>query len=278
MTGASTGIEKRSPPAWACGARLILAARSKEKLEELAIQLRGPSGPEAVVIAMDLAAPGAAVRLGEEAVRRGLTVDLLIDDAGFGKWGNFLDESVETYAEMVDLNIRAVVELCHVFLPAMAAKGDCGILNVGSTGSFVPVPWAAVYGATKAFVFSFSEALYYEYTDRGVQDTAHCPGNTGSDFARVANPAAENGAKAGDFAGNCRRGAPRCAPERRLHRNSGSFEPTGGMAAQPPLAQTRRDHRRRNLAQDAPRARGRGVSEAGRSGNARPCSWRCLRR
>ncbi len=147
---------------------------------------------------MDLAAPGAAVRLGEEAVRRGLTVDLLIDDAGFGKWGNFLDESVETYAEMVDLNIRAVVELCHVFLPAMAAKGDCGILNVGSTGSFVPVPWAAVYGATKAFVFSFSEALYYEYTDRGVQDTAHCPGNTGSDFARVANPAAENGAKAGD--------------------------------------------------------------------------------
>jgi short-subunit dehydrogenase len=99
---------------------------------------------------------------------------------------------------MVDLNIRAVVELCHVFLPAMASKGDCGILNVGSTGSFVPVPWAAVYGATKAFVLSFSEALYYEYRDRGVQVTALCPGNTESNFARVANAAAEKGAKAGD--------------------------------------------------------------------------------
>ena len=199
VTGASSGIGKAIAASLAArGARLILVARSKEKLEELAIQLRGPSGPEPVVIAMDLAAPGAAVRLGEEAVRRGLTVDLLVNNAGFGKWGNFLDESVETYAEMVDLNIRAVVELCHVFLPAMAARGDCGILNVGSTGSFVPVPWAAVYGATKAFVLSFSEALYYEYRDRGVQVTALCPGNTESNFARVANAAAEKGAKAGN--------------------------------------------------------------------------------
>ena len=201
VTGASSGIGKAIAASLAArGARLILVARSKDKLEELAIQLRGPSGPEAVVIAMDLAAPGAAARLGEEAVRRGLTVDLLINNAGFGKWGNFLDESIEieTYAEMVDLNIRAVVELCHVFLPAMAARGDCGILNVGSTGSFVPVPWAAVYGATKAFVLSFSEALYYEYRDRGVQVTALCPGNTESNFARVANAAAEKGAKAGN--------------------------------------------------------------------------------
>lgn len=87
--------------------------------------------------------------------------------------GNFLDESRETCAEMVDLDIRAVVELCHVF-PPMAAEGDWGTLNVGSTRSFVPVPWAAVYGATKAFVLSFSQALYHEYRGPGVQVTALC--------------------------------------------------------------------------------------------------------
>jgi hypothetical protein len=180
------------------GARLVLVARSKDRLDELASEIRAASGAEAAVIAIDLGAAGAAARLFAEAGGRGLSVDLLVNNAGFGKWGNFLDFDPATYAEMVDLNIRAVVELCHVFLPSMAAKGDCGILNVGSTASYIPVPWSAVYGASKAFVLSFSEALYYEYRGKGVQVTALCPGNTATNFARVANAAAEKGKDPGD--------------------------------------------------------------------------------
>jgi short-subunit dehydrogenase len=199
VTGASSGIGKALAEDLARrGARLILVARSKDRLDALANTLPARSGAAPVVIAMDLAEAGAATRLAAEADRLGLRVDLLVNNAGFGKWGNFLDETLATYAEMMDLNMRAVVELCHAFLPGMAARGDCGVLNVGSTASYIPVPWSAVYGATKAFVLSFSEALYYEYRRKGVQITVLCPGNTESNFAAVANANAAKGKDAGD--------------------------------------------------------------------------------
>ena len=212
VTGASSGIGRAMALKLAGrGARLVLVARSKDRLDELAAEIRAASGAEAAVIAIDLGAAGAAARLFAEVGGRGLSVDLLVNNAGFGKWGNFLDFDPATYAEMVDLNIRAVVELCHVFLPSMAAKGDCGILNVGSTASYIPVPWSAVYGATKAFVLSFSEALYYEYRGKGVQITALCPGNTATNFARVANAAAEKGkTPAIPRTGSPRSGSTRC--------------------------------------------------------------------
>jgi uncharacterized protein len=188
VTGASSGIGKAIAADLARrGSHLILAARSKDRLDALAGELRASHGLRVDALAADLAAEGAAERLFRGVADLGLSVDLLVNNAGFGKWGNFLDDEMNTYAEMLDLNMRAVVELCHVFLPSMTAKGDCAILNVGSTGSFVPVPWAAVYGATKAFVLSFSEALHYEFKDRGVQVTVLCPGNTASNFANVAN-------------------------------------------------------------------------------------------
>ena len=194
VTGASSGIGKAfAQRLSARGAKLILVARSKDRLDELAGQIGG-----AEVIALDLAEPGAARRLFDEVSSRKLSVDLLVNNAGFGKWGNFQEFDPATYAEMMDLNMRAVVELCHAFLPSMAAKGDCGILNVGSTASLIPVPWSAVYGATKAFVLSLSEALYYEYKEKGVMITALLPGNTASNFAAVASAVADRGKTPGD--------------------------------------------------------------------------------
>jgi uncharacterized protein len=194
VTGASSGIgEALAVDLAKRGSNLILVARSKDRLDDLAAQLRANDHVKVEVIASDLGAEGASERLFKQVVQLGLSVDLLVNNAGFGKWGNFLDDDLATYAHMLHLNTRAVVELCHLFLPSMTASGDCGILNVGSTGSFVPVPWSAVYGATKAFVLSFSEALHYEFKDRGVQITVLCPGNTESNFAKVANANAQKG-------------------------------------------------------------------------------------
>lgn len=199
VTGASSGIGKAIAADLALrGSNLILTARSKDRLEALAAELRAARRIKIEVIELDLAADGAPKRLFEEVGRRGLSVDLLVNNAGFGKWGYFLDDDRPTYAEMMSLNMRAVVELSHLFLPSMTAKGDCGILNVGSTASFIPVPWSAVYGATKAFVLSFSEALAYEYRDRGVQVTILCPGNTQSNFSKVANAKAVKGENESD--------------------------------------------------------------------------------
>jgi uncharacterized protein len=191
VTGASSGIGKAIAADLAQrGANLVLVARSKDLLDTLAAELRAKHRVRVEVVASDLGAEGAASRLFEQTRALGLAVDLLVNNAGFGKWGNFLDDDLATCAQMMTLNMRAVVELCHLFLPSMTARGDCAILNVGSIGSFVPVPWSAVYCATKAFVLSFSEALNYEYKDRGVQVTVLCPGATATNFAAVANASA----------------------------------------------------------------------------------------
>ena len=188
VTGASMGIGKAFAADLASrGSHLILAARSKDKLEALAAELRAMHRVKVEVVALDLGAEGAAKALFDAVGARGLAVDLLVNNAGFGRWGHFLADDLAVLNEMMNLNMRAVVELCHLFLPPMAARRDCAILNIGSTASFIPIPWASVYGATKAFILSFSEALAYEYKDKGVQVTVLCPGNTESNFAAVAN-------------------------------------------------------------------------------------------
>ncbi len=198
VTGASTGIGRAMAIDLSSrGARVIAVARSEAQLQSLAGEFaRTSAGLD--IIAMDLSTPDAAARLHAEVAARGLSVDVLVNNAGFGKWGGFLDETPATYDQMINLNIKTLVDLCQAFLPAMLAKGEGGIINVGSTGSFMPVPWSSVYAATKAFVLSFSEGLYYECKDRGVTVTCLCPGNTDTNFAAVAHAAASKVGQEGE--------------------------------------------------------------------------------
>lgn len=186
VTGASSGIGLALARSLAArGMNLIITARSENKLNELATELQ-KRGIKVRAFTSDLSQQGAAERLFEQVDQAGLHVDLLINNAGFGKWGEFLEINREQYAEMLQLNINALTELCHLFIPGMLKRGEGGIINVGSTASFVPVPFAAVYSASKAYVMFFTEALQGEYGDRGLSFMTLCPGGTDSNFATVA--------------------------------------------------------------------------------------------
>jgi short-subunit dehydrogenase len=188
VTGASSGIGLALATALANrGAHLIITARSEDKLNQLAAQLR-KTGINVQVFTSDLSQPGAAQSLFEQIEKAGLQVDLLVNNAGFGKWGEFLETDRATYNEMLQLNINALTELCHLCIPGMLKRGEGGIINLGSTASFIPVPFAAVYSATKAYVLMFTEALQGEYGERGLQCMTLCPGGTDTNFAAIANP------------------------------------------------------------------------------------------
>jgi uncharacterized protein len=188
VTGASSGIGLAIARSLAArGTHLIITARSENTLHEVATELQ-KLGVDVHVFRSDLSQKGAAERLFEQVDKAGLHVDLLINNAGFGKWGEFLEVSREQYDEMIQLNITALTELCYVFIPSMLKRGEGGIINVGSTASFVPVPFAAVYSASKAYVLLFTEALQGEYGGQGLSFMTLCPGGTDSNFAAVANP------------------------------------------------------------------------------------------
>jgi short-subunit dehydrogenase len=187
ITGASGGIgEAFARQLAALGKDLVLVARSEDKLEALAEGLRTRHGVAVHVIAADLARPAAARSLFEETERLGLEVDLLINNAGFGKAGAFTELPFEIQADMVRLNVNTVMELTRLYLPAMRQRKRGGVINLGSTASFQPVPNLAVYGATKAFVLSFSEALAQEVRGDGVTVMALCPGATATGFQATA--------------------------------------------------------------------------------------------
>jgi short-subunit dehydrogenase len=188
VTGASSGIGEAFARQFAqMGLDLILTARSGPKLNKIADELRNKYSVKVKVIIADLTIPSAPKELAREIWESKLQVDILVNNAGFGKWANFLDEDMQTYSEMVQLNIDAVVQLSHLFLPHMLQQQTGGIINIASTGSFQPTPFIGVYCATKAFVLSFSEALFGEYMNKGITITAVCPGNTQTSFADVAN-------------------------------------------------------------------------------------------
>lgn len=183
ITGASSGIgEVFAQRLAAQGTNLVLVARSEDKLQRLATQLQQQHGIQVDVIAIDLSCADAAQYLSDEIRQHGLAVDMLINNAGFGTYGQFDELPLERQRDEVLLNVLAVVELTHRFLPAMVAKGDGAVINVASTAAFQPIPSMAVYGATKAFVLSFSEALWAEYRERGVRVLALCPGPTETPF------------------------------------------------------------------------------------------------
>jgi short-subunit dehydrogenase len=181
VTGASAGLGAEFARQLAAkGERLVLVARRRERLDELAAALGN-----ARAVAMDLSEPGAAARLMADLEQHGDTVELLVNNAGFGLAGQFAELDGDRQREMIDLNCGALAELAHAVLPGMMTRKAGGILNVASTAAFQPGPGMAVYFATKAFVLSFSEALHDEAEPHGVKISCLCPGPTRTEFRSV---------------------------------------------------------------------------------------------
>jgi hypothetical protein len=182
ITGASAGLgvefarqlSKR-------GHRLVLAARRKERLEGLAAELGN-----ARALAIDLSKSNAAAKLMADLEANGETVDLLVNNAGFGLIGKFAELDSKRLRQMIDLNVGTLTDLCRAVAPSMIERKSGGIINVASTAAFQPGPKMAVYFATKAFVLSFTEALHEELKPHGIHVTCLCPGPTRTEFGEVA--------------------------------------------------------------------------------------------
>jgi short-subunit dehydrogenase len=184
ITGASSGIGVAFARALKSrGERLVLVARRRDRLLALASELG--EDPGAVVVA-DLARPDAVQQIAAEVARRGFEVDLLVNNAGVGHTARFHAQPSDRIASMLDVNVRAVVEMTRAFLPAMVERGRGRIINVASNAAFQPVPFLTIYAATKAFVLSFSEGLATECEGTGVTVQALCPGLTKTEFLEVA--------------------------------------------------------------------------------------------
>jgi short-subunit dehydrogenase len=187
ITGASAGLGAEFARLFAAhGHDLVLVARRGDRLEALAAELMGVHEITAHVIVADLADPGSVAQVVSEAERLGLVITHLVNNAGFGSKGTFLDSEPARELAMVSLNAAAPLALTRAFLPAMVRRRRGRILNVSSMAGFEPGPYMATYHATKAFLNSFSEALSQELRGTGVTLTLSCPGTTATEFAAVA--------------------------------------------------------------------------------------------
>jgi short-subunit dehydrogenase len=183
ITGASSGIgEAFARKLATLGRNVFLIARSEEKLIALCNELGRVNNIRAQYLVLDLSEADAPDHLFAEAEKRGLVVDLLVNNSGFGSMGDFSQLELERELNMVDLNVRAVVEITNRFLKPMRQRGQGTIINVASTAGFQPVPFMATYAATKAFILSFSEALWEENRPHGIHVMALCPGVTETNF------------------------------------------------------------------------------------------------
>jgi len=187
ITGASGGIGKALCEEFARdGYDLILAARSMEKMQSHAADLQRRFNIQVTAIGADLESPGGAERLHAEVKKSGKVLNALVNNAGYGVFGEFKDSLLASEVAMMQLNMNAVVVLTKLFLPdLLATRGK--ILNTASTAAFQPGPYMAVYCATKSFVLSFSESIASELESTGVTVTALCPGPTASGFQDKAN-------------------------------------------------------------------------------------------
>ena len=186
ITGASSGIGAEIARGLAArGLGVTLVARREDRLLELAEELSAVHGIEAEVVTADVSSERSRNRLFNEVEQRGLTVEVLVNNAGFGSGGRFTSLDATKEASMVRTNVEAVVALTGHYLPQMAERGRGAVLNVASLIAFQPVPFQATYGASKAFVLSFTDALHEEMRGTGVTVTAVCPG-TGADGVRRA--------------------------------------------------------------------------------------------
>jgi short-subunit dehydrogenase len=187
ITGASAGIGRELARQLAAeGANLVLTARRLERLESLAGELKARHKIEAKVFAADLSrasAPGEIFRFTET---NRIQIEVLVNNAGFGKYGEFPRVDVERLLEMVQVNIAAVVHLTHLFITPMVERGGGYVLIVSSTAAFQPVPYISTYAATKGFELLFAEGLAEEMRSRGVRVCCLCPGSTETEFHEVA--------------------------------------------------------------------------------------------
>lgn len=186
VTGASSGFGVEFAHLLAQrGANVVLAARSIEPMQTLATALQSQYEVQAQVIGIDLARPGVGVELRDRLAVMGIAVDVLINNAGYGVYGEFLSQPLGRTLDMMQLNMMSLTELTHVFAESMAARGRGRILLVGSIGGYQATPTYAAYSATKAYVLLFGEALHEELKQRGVTVTVLSPGITATRFLEV---------------------------------------------------------------------------------------------
>lgn len=187
ITGASYGIGEAFARELAHqDYNLVLVARSQDKLEKLAQELQEKEGIEVMIIPQDLTETHAGKIVYDQIKTQGWIIDLLVNNAGFGDYGKFDDRPLEKQINMIQLNITVLTELTGLFLPEMKSRGKGRIINVASIAAFQPLPYMSVYAATKAFVLSFSEAIWAENRDSDINILALCPGPTESKFFETA--------------------------------------------------------------------------------------------
>lgn len=189
VTGATSGFGREFVRLFAQdNYNVILVARHANDLQSVAAEVqKNHPNCQVTSIAKDLAEPGSAQALYEEVKSKNLTVDVLINNAGFGEHGMFVDTDLDKEMKVIHLNVTSLVYLTKVFLREMVQRNDGKILQLASIASFMPIPKMAVYAATKAFVLSFTEALQYELKDTHITMTALCPGASDTEFFERAN-------------------------------------------------------------------------------------------
>jgi short-subunit dehydrogenase len=186
VTGASSGIGREFARALARrGADVVLVARRADVLERVAGSLRAESGRAVTTVALDLSEAGSGRRLRDELDRRGVHVDSVINCAGLAHVGDFVDMAQADIDDQLAVDVAAVVDVSHAFLPALVASGRGALVNIASLTAYMPTPGMAVYAASKAFVLRFTEALAHELRDSGVTVMAFSPGPTRTDFYRA---------------------------------------------------------------------------------------------
>lgn len=201
LTGASAGIGIDLAECFARdGYDLILTARNEAALKDVADRLAAAHGVKAHTVAQDLGAFGGGSAVAAAIAAKGLNVDVVVNNAGYGHAGALTSSDMQTQLGMIDLNVRALVELTYIYWDRMIANGRGGVLNVASTAAFQPGPLMANYYASKAYVLSFSEAMWEEASGTGVHVSCLCPGPTVSKFRERAGTGKTRLAKAGGTA------------------------------------------------------------------------------
>lgn len=187
VTGASAGIGAAFCRALAAdGYDLVLTARRRDRLEDLGAELEERHKTAVTVLPADLADPRAPLQLFEQIAEKRLAIDVLVNNAGYGQRESFLEVDWKVHADFIQVLVTSVVQLCHLFIPAMRQRGFGRVINVASVAAFTPSALGfTLYGAAKVFVVKFSEALWLELRDTGVHVTAVCPGLTYSEFHDV---------------------------------------------------------------------------------------------